>query len=298
MTDRIQKIMAGAGLGSRRQAERWIEEGRVKLNGKRAKLGQSATGRDLIQFDGKTVTIAETLPSDARVLLYHKPEGEICTRAAGEKRPTVFDNLPSLISGRWVSVGRLDLNTSGVLLFTNSGVLANRLMHPSSEIEREYAVRVRGPVKKGAIEVLLKGVAIDGKSAAFDRVEEIQGSEGCNQWFRVVIREGRYREVRKLWEMVGYIVNRLKRIRYGDIKLPRTLRAGKFTSMPPRQRDKVLLMAGMYKSATGDQKPAVSGALKNVKIRSRRAGQYQVGGKLSKQVAKQTKKTVKSRRRN
>lgn len=245
MADRIQKILAGAGLGSRRQAERWIEEGRVKLNGKRAKLGQSATGHDFIQFDGKAVTVSETLPSDARVLLYHKPEGEICTRAAGEKRPTVFDNLPTLVSGRWVSVGRLDLNTSGVLLFTNSGVLANRLMHPSSNIEREYAVRVRGPVKNSAVDALLKGVSIDGKSAAFDRVEEIQGSEGCNQWFRVIIREGRYREVRKLWEVVGYTVNRLKRIRYGEIKLPRNLRTGKFNAMPPRQRDKVLHMAGM-----------------------------------------------------
>lgn len=249
MTERIQKILAGAGLGSRRQAERWIEEGRVKLNGKRAKLGQSATKRDLIQFDGKSVTMAETLPSDARVLLYHKPEGEICTRAPGEKRPTVFDNLPVLVSSRWISVGRLDLNTSGVLLFTNCGDLANRLMHPSSEIEREYAVRLLGPMKKGAIDALLNGVTIDGKSAAFDRVEEIQGSEGCNQWFRVVIREGRYREVRKLWEAVGYTVNRLKRIRYGDIKLPRSLRAGKFNAMPPRQRDKVLGMAGMLVEA-------------------------------------------------
>ena len=249
MTERIQKILAGAGLGSRRQAERWIEEGRVKLNGKRAKLGQSATKRDLIQFDGKSVTIVETLPSDARVLLYHKPEGEICTRAPGEKRPTVFDNLPVLVSSRWISVGRLDLNTSGILLFTNCGDLANGLMHPSSEIEREYVVRLLGPIKKGAIDALLNGVTIDGKLAAFDRVEEIQGSEGRNQWFRVVIREGRYREVRKLWEAVGYTVNRLKRIRYGDIKLPRSLRAGKFNAMPPRQRDKVLGMAGMLLEA-------------------------------------------------
>lgn len=252
MAERIQKILAGAGLCSRRQAERWIEEGRVKLNGKRAKLGQSATNRDLIEFDGKAVAIVQTSPIDARVLLYHKPEGEICTRAAGEKRPTVFDNLPALISGRWISVGRLDLNTSGVLLFTDSGILANRLMHPSSEIEREYAVRVLGPVKKSAIEALLNGVAIDGKTAAFDRVEQIQGSEGRNQWFRVVIREGRYREVRKLWEAVGYTVNRLKRIRYGDIKLPRNLRAGKFNAMPPRQRDKVLIMAGMSLGARAD----------------------------------------------
>ncbi|MBT5031290.1 MAG: rRNA pseudouridine synthase [Proteobacteria bacterium] len=245
MAERIQKILAAAGHGSRRQAERWIDEGRVTLNGKRAKLGQSATHTDSIRLDGKPVVIAQASQYGARVLVYHKPEGEICTRAENEKRPTVFDNLPGLPSGRWISVGRLDLNTSGLLLFTDDGNLANRLMHPSSEIEREYAARVLGPVKRGAIEALVKGVKIDGKPAAFERVEKIQSSEGRNQWFRVVIKEGRYREVRKLWEAVGYTVNRLKRVRYGAIKLPRDLRAGKYTTMPPRQRDKVIIMAGM-----------------------------------------------------
>ena len=254
MAERIQKILAAAGHGSRRQAERWIEEGRVMLNGKRAKLGQSATHTDSIQLDGKPVVMAQASRYGARVLVYHKPEGEICTRAANEKRATVFDNLPGLPSGRWISVGRLDLNTSGLLLFTDDGNLANRLMHPSSEIEREYAARVLGPVKSGAIEALVKGVKIDGKSAAFERVEKIQSSEGRNQWFRVVIKEGRYREVRKLWEAVGYTVNRLKRVRYGAIKLPRDLRVGKYTMMPPRQRDKVILMAGMSAQVPGTTK--------------------------------------------
>ena len=251
MAERIQKILAAAGHGSRRQAERWIDEGRVTLNGKCAKLGQSATHTDSIQLDGKPVVITQASGYGARVLVYHKPEGEICTRAANEKRPTVFDNLPGLPSGRWISVGRLDLNTSGLLLFTDDGNLANRLMHPSSEIEREYAARVLGPVKSGAIEALVKGVKIDGKPAAFERVEKIQSSEGRNQWFRVVIKEGRYREVRKLWEAVGYTVNRLKRVRYGAIKLPRDLRAGKYKMMPPRQRDKVITMAGMSAQVGG-----------------------------------------------
>ena len=249
MPERLQKLIASAGYGSRREVEKWIEQGRVSVNGKAATLGESADWQDDVRVDGKTIRFDRQDIQDARVLVYHKPEGEICTRAKGENRPTVFDRLPSLDGGRWISVGRLDLNTSGLLLFTDHGELANRLMHPSSEIEREYAVRVLGPVRTSAIDRLLSGLKIDGKSAAFESITAMPGSEGKNQWFRVVIKEGRYREVRRLWKAAGYTVSRLKRVRYGSVKLPRDLRSGKFNRMPPRQRDKLLAIAGLAPKA-------------------------------------------------
>jgi 23S rRNA pseudouridine2605 synthase len=210
-------------LGSRRSIEGWIEAGRVSVNGQVAKLGDRAMPGDEIAVDGKTVRLRAASPS--RVLLYHKPLGELVTRSDPEGRPTVFSRLPP---GRWVAVGRLDFNTSGLLLFTDSGELANRLMHPRYEIEREYRVRVQGFLSKETLEKLRHGVPLDDGPAAFERIEAVGKSEGTNRWYRVALREGRNREVRRIFEAVGARVSRLERIRYGPVELPADLAPGRW----------------------------------------------------------------------
>lgn len=227
--ERVQKFLARLGYGSRRQIEDWIRAGRIQVNGRDAVLGDTVTAEDVVTVDGKRVLVASAAPS-CRVLLYNKPEGEICTRSDPEGRPSIFDRLPSPGGQRWVSVGRLDVNTSGLLLLTTDGDLANRLMHPSSEIEREYLVRVLGEVTPEMIERLRSGVELEDGPAAFERVYEIGGS-GSNRWYGVVLREGRKREVRRLWEAVGVRVSRLKRIRFGPISLPAHVRRGQFTEL-------------------------------------------------------------------
>ena len=224
---RLQKLLAAAGLGSRREIETWIEAGRVALNGKTAKLGDRAVPSDAVAVDGKTITFSEA--SHARVLLYHKPMGELVTRSDPQGRPTVFSRLPP---GRWVAVGRLDFNTSGLLLLTDSGELANRLMHPRYELEREYAVRVLG---QPDLPKLRAGVALDDGPAAFASIEPAPGRsiEGANRWYRVVLSEGRNREVRRMFEAVGTRVSRLIRVRYGPIELPADLDAGKWRELAP-----------------------------------------------------------------
>lgn len=247
MTDRLQKLLAHAGMGSRREIEGWIDEGRISVNGKRASLGDRACASDRILLDGKQLRLTSQSGEQIKAILYHKPEGEICTRTDPKGRTTIFENLPAIPNGRWVSVGRLDLNTSGLLLLTNSGELANRLMHPSTGLEREYLVRIRGQVSQESLTKLTKeGVMLDGRSARFDRILSADlAEEGTNHWYRVVIKEGRYREVRRLWEAVGHPVSRLKRIRYGSVTLPRDVKRGKHSKLAPKQLEKLVSSVGL-----------------------------------------------------
>jgi 23S rRNA pseudouridine2605 synthase len=224
MSERLQKLLAGAGHGSRRGIEEWIRAGRVTVNGKIATLGERATGNDLICLDGRTLELGGARET-VEVLLYNKPVGEVTTRSDPEGRPTVFERLPAPGSGRWIVVGRLDVNTSGLLLFTNDGDLAHRLMHPSSEIEREYRVRLRGTPPAPVLDRLRSGVELDDGPARFDRITQEQ-AEGSHSWLRVCLHEGRNREVRRLFEHQGFEVSKLNRIRYGNIELPPDLRAG------------------------------------------------------------------------
>lgn len=224
--ERIQKVLAAAGLGSRREIETWITAGRVTINGKPAKLGDRIGPEDRVGVDGRLVKALERSgEARRRVILYHKPEGELTTRKDPEGRPTVFEALPRLRGSRWVSVGRLDTNTSGLLIFTNDGALANKLMHPSSEIEREYAVRVLGKVTDEQIMLLQRGVKLEDGMGKFDDIREA-GGDGANHWYHVVLKEGRNREVRRLWEAIGLTVSRLIRVRFGELALPRDLPRG------------------------------------------------------------------------
>lgn len=227
VSEKLQKILARAGHGSRRQIETLISDGKVSIDGQIAKLGDriEVTSTAKIRLDGQLVSIRDSAQKMCRVLAYYKPEGEVCTRRDPEGRATVFDRLPKIQSGRWIAVGRLDINTLGLLLFTNDGELANRLMHPSHEITREYSVRVFGQVDPDKLKQLTKGVQLADGIAAFRRVV-FQGGEGSNQWFNVTLTEGRNREVRRLWEAVGVKVSRLIRVSYGDLPLPKNLPRG------------------------------------------------------------------------
>jgi 23S rRNA pseudouridine2605 synthase len=231
MAERLQKFLARAGYGSRRQIEEWIRAGRIRVNERPAELGVSVGAQDRIELDGKAVAVAVALSRPApRTILYHKPAGELTTRADPQGRPTVFDRLPPLKTARWIAVGRLDFNTDGLLLLTTDGELANRLMHPSSEIEREYAVRVLGAVSPETLERLLAGVELDDGQAAFGSLRDAGGS-GVNHWYHVTLKEGRNREVRRLWESQGVKVSRLIRVRFGPIGLPRELRPGRYREL-------------------------------------------------------------------
>ena len=231
MSEKIQKVLANAGLASRRQIETWLQAGRIYVNGQLAKLGDRMTLQDKVCVDSRTIMLMKSANQKTRILLYHKPEGEICSRNDPEQRPTVFDRLPLLRNGRWISVGRLDFNTSGVLLLTNNGELAHRLMHPSTEIEREYAVRVQGQVSPDMLNNMKNGIPLDdGIPAHFDAISDA-GGEGSNHWYHVLVKEGRNRVVRKLWESQGVKVSRLIRIRFDVITLPRSLRRGRWMEL-------------------------------------------------------------------
>jgi 23S rRNA pseudouridine2605 synthase len=253
VSEKLQKVLARAGLGSRRQIERWIEAGRLTVNGRSAVLGERVEEGSRIVLDGRPVPLTDIAPK-ARVLLYHKPEGEMCTRTDPQGRPTVFDKLPRLRHGRWISVGRLDFNTSGLLLLTTDGELAHRLMHPSHEVEREYAVRVLGPVDEAMLAHLKRGVRLEDGPARFDDIVDAGGT-GANRWYHVVIKEGRNREVRRLWEAVGVAVSRLIRVRYGDIVLPRHLRRGRAEELDKDTAAELYRSVGLEPPA-GGKRPA------------------------------------------
>lgn len=239
---KLQKVLANLGLGSRRKMERWIEEGRVTVDGSVATLGDRVHAGQALRLDGNPLEVDAA--EQVRVLLYHKPVREVCSRDDPEGRKTVFERLPKLKSGRWISVGRLDFNTSGVLLFTTDGALANALMHPSNAIEREYLVRVMGRVDDPMLERLKDGVELDDGPARFSDIQE-GGGDGINRFFYVVLMEGRNREVRRLWESQGTTVSRLKRVRYGEVFLPSKLKKGQWLELPQRDVDVIYEMAGL-----------------------------------------------------
>lgn len=230
--ERLQKILARIGLASRREIEDWIRDGRITLNGQYAQLGARYHHGDRITVNGRPIDLDSRHEEPTRVLLYHKPIGEVVTRRDPEGRPVIFTQLPRPSRGRWITIGRLDINTQGLLLVTTNGELANRLMHPSREIEREYAVRVLGNIDERILERLSQGVALEDGPAKFDSIRAA-GGEGANHWFHVTLREGRNRIVRRLWESQGITVSRLIRVRFAHLELPPRLRARTFMELPP-----------------------------------------------------------------
>jgi 23S rRNA pseudouridine2605 synthase len=242
--EKLQKVLANAGLGSRRELEHWITDGRVTVDGVVAKLGDRVTRDQDIRVDGQPLSAGARHGVARRIIAYHKPEGEVTTMRDPQGRPTVFDHLPILRNARWIAVGRLDFNTLGLLLFTTDGELANRLMHPSSAIEREYAVRVLGKVDAEMLRRLQTGVELDDGPAHFDTIIDA-GGEGANHWYHVTLKEGRHREVRRLWEAVGITVSRLLRVRFGPVSLPRQLRAGRWMDLDDDTAAALLACVGM-----------------------------------------------------
>ncbi len=242
MAERLQKFLARMGLGSRRQIEDWIRQGRITVNGVPAQLGASVNGAEKIGIDGKLIQV-RAFGQQRRVLAYYKPVGEIASRHDPEGRTTIFEHLPPLRDGRWIVVGRLDLTTQGLLLLTNDGELANRLMHPSSQIEREYAVRVLGEVTPDMLKRLREGVPLEDGLARFDEIREA-GGEGVNHWYHVILREGRNREVRRLWESQGVTVSRLTRVRFGPVTLRRGLYPGHWDELDEARMAELLQAAG------------------------------------------------------
>jgi 23S rRNA pseudouridine2605 synthase len=245
--EKLQKIIAHAGMASRREAERWIQAGRVSVNGSISELGDRASANDKIRVDGKILQVVKKEDFQRRMLAYHKPEGEICTRKDPEGRTSVFDTLPTVSNSRWLNVGRLDINTSGLLFFTNDGELANRLMHPSHQVLRKYSVRVRGQVTAEIIQQLKTGVELEDGLAHFESVTDI-GGEGSNHWYDVTLREGKNREVRRLWEAFDIQVSRLHRIQYGNFELPRSLKRGRYRELTAQEMAVFEDMVGLKKT--------------------------------------------------
>ncbi|GFM79482.1 pseudouridine synthase [Pseudomonas cichorii] len=243
--EKLQKVLARIGVGSRRDVEAWISQGRIKVNGRDATLGQRVDLHDAITVDGRVIKREEAAETVRRVIMYNKPDGEICTRDDPEGRPTVFDRLPRPKEGRWINIGRLDINTTGLLMFTTDGELANRLMHPSFEMDREYAVRVRGEVDDDMLLRLKNGVILEDGPARFTDIQQAPGGEGFNHWYHCVVMEGRNREVRRLWESQGLVVSRLKRVRYGPVFLNSDLPMGRWREMSQQEVDILAAEVGL-----------------------------------------------------
>lgn len=254
--EKLQKVLAAAGFGSRREMERVIEAGEVQVNGKTAHLGERVSAGDKLQWRGNTHVVPQAEGKEVRVIIYNKPEGEICSRNDPEGRATVFDQLPPLKDGRWISVGRLDINTSGLLLFTNDGELANKLMHPSTGVDREYMVRVQGTVDDDTIARLKEGVLLEDGMARFTNISVGGGSGGSNSWYYCVIMEGRNREVRRLWESQELRVSRLKRVRYGPIIIPPFVRPGQWLDLNDKEISELCKRADVPPPAKRRFKPA------------------------------------------
>jgi len=242
MSEKLQKVLASFGFGSRRGLEKWIEEGRIEVNGKVAKLGDRVDEEDRIFVDGKPLT---QKTQRHRYMLYNKPAEEICTRNDPEGRKTVFAKLPKIKNQRWVSVGRLDYMTTGLLLFTTDGSLANKLMHPGAGIDREYACRVLGNVSDTQLNHMKEGVLLEDGMAKFTDIQKGRDEDGANQWYYVVVTEGRNREVRRLWESQGLTVSRLKRVRFGSFFIPSAVKAGQYIDLKAKDIRNLYEMAGM-----------------------------------------------------
>ncbi len=249
--ERIQKALARQGLGSRRQIEGWIKEGLIKLNGADVELGQRVENGDTVMHNGRKIIIRDALQSLPRVLMYHKPDGEICSRSDPQGRPTIFDKSPGLKHSRWIAVGRLDINTSGLILLTDNGDLANKLMHPSSQLQREYAVRVQGKASAEQLRQLTHGINLEDGEARFEDImyssenNESAGPRGVNHWYHVVLIEGRNREVRRMWEAVNLRVSRLMRVRYGSVMMKKSLRPGQYRELDGQEVRELAELAGI-----------------------------------------------------
>lgn len=240
---RLHKLLALSGLGSRREMETLIASGRITINGIAAQVGAGVVASDVVRLDSRPLRLqfGAELP---KVLIYHKPEGEIVSQDDPEKRATVFDKLPHIKGGRWVAIGRLDINTSGLLIFTTSGELANHFMHPRYEVEREYAVRVFGELTEGQLLQLTQGIELDDGPARFDVIHPL-GGEGANHWYKVILREGRNREVRRLFEAFQLPVSRLMRVRFGPVNLPPRLKRGQMLELEAKEITGLLEWAGL-----------------------------------------------------
>jgi len=269
--ERIQKVLSRGGLGSRREIERWIEEKRLTLNGKTVELGQLLKKGDYLELNGRAVHWEKFTYQPTQVLIYNKPVGEVVTRHDPDNRPTIFNFLPKLPVGRWIAVGRLDINTSGLLLVTNNGELANRLMHPSTQLEREYAVRILGEVADETIEQLRHGVELEDGVAKFDDIQFFAG-EGANKWYHVVVSEGRNRLVRRLWESQQLVVSRLMRVRYGPIMLPERVRAKEIYPLNPKELAVLMEFAGLAAEKAPPTSESVPVAKTETKTPSRYKG--------------------------
>jgi len=243
VAERVQKVLAAAGHGSRREIERWITAGRLSIDGRAARLGDTVTGTEQFALDGKRLPVSQQ-SAGHRYLMYHKPADEICSRADPENRRRVFDSLPQLSRMRWIAVGRLDLTTTGLMIFTTDGELANKLMHPSSEIERRYSVRVHGSPNDAELKQLTTGIELEDGMAAFSSLRTV-GGEAANRWYEVALAEGRNREVKRLWQALGYDVSRLIRIGFGPLNLSRKLHRGRFRNLSTRETEALYAAAGL-----------------------------------------------------
>ena len=252
-SEKLQKVLARAGFGSRREIEGWIEAGRVKVNDVAATLGDRVTFHDKVRVNGRVVHPQRLFGQRRRVLVYYKDVGTVCTRSDPEKRRTIYRDLPSIKTGRWISVGRLDINTSGLMIMTTDGELANRLIHPSYEIEREYLVRVLGKVAPAVLDRLTQGIELEDGPAKFDKLIDM-GGEGANHWYRVTLHEGRNREVRRIWESQGVQVSRLSRISFGPVEIPRRLPRGKWQELEQTEIETLCGVVGLHEKPSSNKK--------------------------------------------